>query len=252
MFRNVKRVVTQLAISAFVVSSAGMVNATPTGPVYPAPGGNAFSFGPGTSAGDPGGIDFNYSSFVGSSFSNLYWGVDSSALPAAGLDGTYNPMAFSGDSGTTATWDVTSVYTNPMTLVTSTDTIQLAIDVTGLGTTPWIMATSVGLPGTIGAVVDDSAGSNFTANIAFTDVSQGGIAINQLLQPTSSDLTVSSFNGAFYYNPPVVSSTPEPGTLVLMGASLIGFAVLRRRVSGKADLATSPMFSDGVMHSAHA
>lgn len=229
---------TTLATTAFIASLAlaSAAQSTPLGPTYPAPGGNGFSATPlGASAGDPGGKTFSYSGFDTSQFTDLYWGPDDSVPPqtAVGetLDGTLHAMTFDTISGTTAYWNTTSPYTDPTTLGTSTQTIWLSIDITGLGPTPWITSTSVGLPAAIGAVVDDSTGANYSALLQFAvgPTLGGSTPLNSVQQPTSSNLTASSFSGAFYYTPEAIANAAEPGTVALLGASLLGVGLVTRR-----------------------
>jgi hypothetical protein len=141
-------------------------------------------------------------------WSQLYWGPASNALPTAGLDATPHALAFSGISGTTATWAGTTSWTNPTTSITHTGVpIELRITITGLGGTPWALSTGIpGLdpgPGTgIGAVVDDSTlQADFSANVQFladipTDGSGNFIALNSV--QNGGGQTVSSFTGGFY------------------------------------------------------
>jgi hypothetical protein len=206
------------------------VQAATMGPVYPPPGGVTFS-GVG-SAGGVGGRTNSYSSFDVSGLSGLYWGADSGNLPASGLNGTLSAMTFQSVIGTQATWSVVSSWFNPTTSVTSLETILLTISIAGLGANPWIDATTVGLASSIGWIVDNSLGQNFTANLAFTVPTEGGLALNSLQQLAScggNPCARSSFAGAFYY---VVNSVPEPGTLALTAFGLLGIGFVRRKRGG--------------------
>ena len=219
--RNAAQQIARFTVALVGLASVGFALATPLGPVYPAPGGNTFSSS--GSAGNTGGRTNNYGGFDGSAFSNLYWGPDSSNLPAAGLDGVLHAMTFTGISGTSSFWQTTSNYTNPTTSITSLETIVLQIAISGLGATPWVLASSLGLASAIGAVIDDSSALPFSANIAFT---VGGNAINNL-QQGCCNLTQSSFAGGFYYDDP--AAVPEPGPLALLGVAMFGLAAVRRR-----------------------
>ena len=157
------------------------------------------------SPGDSGGRTVSFTSFS-NSWSQLFWGPASNALPAAGLDNTLHVLAFSGISGTTATWAGTSNWTNPTTGLTHTVPIQMRITVSGLGGSPWVLSTSVAEldpgPGTgIGAVVDDSTSlADFSANVQFlADIPTDGpgfIALNSV--QNAGGQTLSSYTGAFY------------------------------------------------------
>lgn len=226
---------TTIALGVAANCIAFSAAAAPIGPVYPPPGGVTFSSS-GGSAGNAGGVNFNFSSFSPGSFSELYWGASSSNLPSAGLDGILHAMNFISFSGTQATWETTSNWYNPSTFLTTSETIRLTITISGLGATPWVSANApaVGLPAALGAVVDDSLGSNFVANIAFTVPTEGGLALNSLQQlPScnSQSCAQSNFGGGFYYEPPQAQGVPEPGSIGLAGLGLVGLAVVRRRVT---------------------
>jgi hypothetical protein len=232
---TMKRKFRTLAAGALIAAALSFTAhaATLNGPKYPAPNNNGFSSS-GTNSGSAGGKTFNYSGFDTSAFDDLYWGPDENLLPGAGLDGALHTMTYDQTMGTTAYWQTTSSYTNPTTNATSTQTIWLAIDIFGLGSSPWISATSIGLPSSVGAVVDDSAGSNFSANLLFTvGASPGGTPINNLQQapttgcPDSNCRTQTAFTGAFYWTDPV-AAVPEPASLALIGAGMVGFCAIRR------------------------
>lgn len=178
------------------------------GPSFPPFGGNVdFNFIGGTPGG-VGGVDFSFTNFTpDTTWSELYWGPSSAALPTAGLDGLNNSLTFAGISGTTATWAGTTDWFDTGTATNYNNVpIELRITITGLGSDPWVLSTSVpGLdpgPGTgIGAVADNSTSfvdmtinSQFLADIP-TD-GPGFIALNSV--PNGGGLTVSSFTGAFY------------------------------------------------------
>jgi hypothetical protein len=150
----------------------------------------------------------NFSAFdPNTTWSRLYWGRSSLASATAGLDGAPHLMTFSSFSGTTATWTGTTSWTNPATgSITASVPLRMTITVTGLGANPWVTSGSVPSldpgPGTgIGAVVNNAAQVNFSANIQFladipTDGSGNFIALNTV--PALAGQTNSSFTGGFY------------------------------------------------------
>jgi len=218
-----------LASCALLVGTAANA-ATLVGPAYPAPGGNTFFSSGNPSSGDAGGQDGNYGGFDAGAFLDLYWGPQwgTDPGPRAGLDGTLNALAFLSISGTTAIWQGTTSYTSPggpgPGSCGSCD-IRLEIDISGLGANPWLLEASVvglsGLAPGIGAVVDNSAGLDFTANFQFlADLGSGFVAINDVAN--AGGQTVSSVSGAFY-------SVPEPSLALLLGAGLIGRLAVRKR-----------------------
>jgi hypothetical protein len=221
------------ALVAGMVLAATTANATLIGPVYPAPGGNAFSQS-GSSAGSSGGVTNSYSGFDTGAFSALYWGPQwGSDGPQATLDGTLHDLAFLGISGTTAIWQGTTSYTSPggpgALSPCASCPIRFVVDITGLGANPWVTERSVaGLsalaPG-IGAVVDDSSGADFSANLQFqADLGGGFVAINGVLQGAPGGQTGSSVSGAFYSAP-----VPEPGTLAMLLAGVASLSAWARR-----------------------
>jgi hypothetical protein len=166
----------------------------------------------GASAGNPGGAGVAFTGFAPTtSWTELYWGPSSAALPGAGLDGSLHAMPFSGISGTTATWAGTTSWTNPSTGLTHTGVpIQMRITITGLGATPWVLSTSIpqldpGVGTGIGAVVNNVALADFSFNTQFladipTDGMGNFIAINSV--QNGGNQTRSSYTGGFYSRVP--------------------------------------------------
>jgi hypothetical protein len=199
--------------SSTTTSTSTTTTTTLAGPSYPPTGGTVTYMTSGAaSPGDSGGTDACFSGFSPSSWTALYWGPDSTALPAAGLDGALHTLTFSGISGTTATWAGTSSWTNPGpgSAGPYNVPIEMRLTASSLGATPWATSTSItGLdpgPGTgIGAVVADfPTAVDFCVNVQFladipTD-SSGFIPLNTVRQGTGGN-TMSSFTGAFYSVP---------------------------------------------------
>lgn len=162
----------------------------------------------GTSAGNAGGATINYTSLTPTtSWSQLFWGPSSSALPKAGLDGSLHALAFNGINGTSASWLGTTSWTNPTTGITHTGVqIGVIVTITGLGASPWTLSNTIpqldpGVGTGIGAVVSDAAGTPFSANVQVladipTDGSGNFIAVNTI--QNGGGKTVSSFTGGFY------------------------------------------------------
>lgn len=185
-----------------------------TGPAFPPDGGSA-DFGFVGNSQDPGGADLSLFNFAPTTWTQLYWGLDSTSLPGAGLDGMAHPLStFTGLSGgdTIATWEGVTDWTDPSDMTTYTDVpIRLTITVTAGGVT-WVPSGSIpGLdpgPGTgIDAVVDVApAGTalDFTVKIEFTvDIptdASGFVALSTIPQ-VGGGLTVASFSGGFYSEP---------------------------------------------------
>lgn len=217
-----------LPLGTALLLLAGTATALPvTGPVYPPSGGVTWAPSGAANAGFAPGLDWNYSAFNNAAFVELYWGP---LNPQGGLDGTLNAMTFTGISGTVATWQTPTSYTSPGgpgAPPSGTYTMRLQVDVSGLGANPWVLEASVsGLtaaaPG-IGAVIDNSTGLDYTANLLFTAYVGGSwTPINDIPQSPGS-LTQSSVGGGFF------EVVPEPGTAVLFGLGLAGLGSARRR-----------------------
>jgi hypothetical protein len=164
------------------------------------------------SPGSSGGTNANYSAFSPGTWGRLYYGPSSAALPRAALDGSLDALTFTGISGTTATWQGNTSWTNPGPGAAGPHVvpIRMVITITGLGGTPWVTSGSVptldpGIGTGIGAVVPNfPTAVDFTANIQFladipTDA-LGYIPLNDVRQGTGGN-TLSSFTGAYYSAP---------------------------------------------------
>ncbi len=214
--------------AALLICSAPSASAVLVGP-GPAPGGSTF-----TNTGGVSGTEtlatWDFSGFTPSAFTELYYGVDQVNYGplAAGIDGTLNPMAYIGASGTTATWRVDAPYTSAGGSGDPPDgsyPITLTLTVTGLGPSPWVDATSLGLPADVGAVADNSAGLDFTLNWEVTvDMSPNSIGVVPLNGPGGvpgpGGHTAFSFASGFY-------SVPEAGSFLCM--TMVGCLVATKR-----------------------
>lgn len=224
-----------LALAIFALAAAALpARATSMlGPAFPPTGGSvSYSF-TGVDAGSPGGRNINFWGFsLSPAAIDTYWGPASAYSASASLDGSPDLLTFSGIAGAAATWAGTTSWTNPDTsIVYPSVPIELVITVTGLGASPWVLATSPpgldpGVGAGIGAVVDTLDGTSFTANLFYRakhPVTSAWTAINSFEQ-AGGGLTTNSFTGDFY------TLVPEPGTAMLLASGLAGLgAALRKR-----------------------
>jgi len=161
-------------------------------------------------AGLAGGRNVAFTAFTKPTYTRLYWGPSSGALPRACLDGSLDALTSISSSGTGATWAGTTSWTNPDTGTLHTGVpIRMRITLSG-GVTAWTDAATVsGLSASVGRVAANvtagpAAPVNFTANVIFeadipTDGGTGFIPINTIR--VGGGLSVSTFTGAFYCVP---------------------------------------------------
>ncbi|HEX5447022.1 MAG TPA: PEP-CTERM sorting domain-containing protein [Pirellulales bacterium] len=219
-----------LTVLLAAMSQVVQGSVVPAGPAYPAPGGNSFSFV--GDPGDPGGRDVTYSAFdvVTPGLTGLWQGLWDPTSATAALDGSPDTLSFSTVAGLTGTWTGTTSWTDPDTS-TFHASVPIKMDITiTAGPVAWDTLPIAGLafdPG-LGAVIDNSAGANYTINVQFTaDTGAGYVPINTIHQGTGGN-TLGSVSLGFY------STVPEPSTLVLAAFGLAaatgcGFARRRRR-----------------------
>jgi hypothetical protein len=222
-------------ISASLLLGASLAKATPVGPVYPPPGGVTFSTSGAASAADAGGKNYIFSGFNSSAYSDLYWGLSSSTLTTAGLDGSVNDFTFGQVLGSTAIWKTTSSWYDPAN--NTNYSVKINLDITLSGGAFWVDAASLGLDPSLGVVANLSSlpSGPFLNIFNVSFVGQGppgsGLGSNTALN-SFEGATDSSFTGGFYYDPPASSSVPDSGdTLLLLLPAILGLGLCRMRRS---------------------
>ena len=212
-----------LVAGVFLTVSMGIASAFIQGPDYPPPGGVTWS---GSGSGTSGTATWNYSNFDVSGLDSLYFGlnqVDYGAI-GAGLNNTADAFSLYSVSGTTAEWHASTTWYNGSSNVPAST--RLVMTVGNLGPNPWTTdLASIGLDtgfGDLGAVVDNSSGSNFTLDWKIeADTGSGWQAINSVQQYLSHDgFTRTNFATGFYSE---LTAVPEPTTLIVW--SLLGLTV---------------------------
>jgi hypothetical protein len=200
-----------------VLSLVGVAGAALTGPGYPAPGGNVFGWNyapPTVTAVAPGGVNYIYSGFDSSAFTDLYWGAWDLTTTSATLDGTLHNLTSSGVTGNTQKWTGTTSWYDHYRLQNHANVpIELQITITGTGS--WVSATSLGLARP-DYLWNTNKGSNYTANLQFlADAGSGMQALNTFAVEDYLKMQA-NFSGGFYSSPAV----PEPATIIVW--SLLG------------------------------
>jgi hypothetical protein len=208
-----------LIVFGLVLSLVAVAGAAIQGPTYPAPGGNDLAM-IGNGAVYPNGINYSYSNFDSSAFTNIYWGAWDLVSTSATLDGTPHNLTYSGIAGNTAVWEgVTSWFDHNNQINYKSLCIRLEITITGSGS--WVQASSVGLTGRSDYVWDTNQGQSFSANLQFfakANVPGGYQALSQFPVEHQGN-TQAEFSGGFFYTPPS-SAVPEPATIIIW--SLLG------------------------------
>lgn len=227
---NVKSLLGIAAI-ACVFAVVNPVGAAIVGPTYPAPGGNSWASN-GGSAVHAGGVDFAYTNFDPSAFTDLYWGAWDVTTTSATLDGVLRTLAFDGVSGNVATWRGTTNWLDHLTGAWHDNVpIQLDIAITGNGS--WVAAADLGLIGRSDYLWDTSRGNDFTANFLFSadaGVNHGGLKPLDEFEvgASTSPNMQSNFSGGFFAT--AAPSVPEPAAVVVwLLLGILSFVFCRSR-----------------------
>jgi hypothetical protein len=161
------------------------------------------SFSGASSAGDAGGRSITFNC-VDPTWTKLYWGVSSNALPGAGLDGTLHSLTYVVASSTQMQWDAVTDWTNPDTGVTANNAQVRMIATITAGSATFAFPPP-GAPASTHVLVKvvDPAGtcSSFTMQIEFLGNAGAGFVPINTIKQGGSLLTNSSFTGAFYWVP---------------------------------------------------
>ena len=192
--------------SSTSTSTSSTTTSTLGGPTLPpnVDGTGTITFGvSGASAGDIDGQSVTFTC-VDTTWTKLYWGSSSGALPAAGLDGFLHTMTFTTFSSTVMWWAGTTDWKDPNTGIVHTGVPTLMTATITAGGLSFV-SPPTGAPGGIGATVKvvDPAGScsTFTVKVEFfADIPTDGSAFIPLNTVPGPGLR-SSFSGAFYWVP---------------------------------------------------
>ena len=159
---------------------------------------------------------------LGAAWPQLFWAPVTNLAIQAGLDGTLNSFVFMGFSGAEARWQsvlpVPDGFGNPHLL-------QFFIDIKS-GPVTFISPVTAGLNLALGAVIDDSAGANFTVNLRFEAFDTVWVPLNAISQPSGGvPLTLAEFQGGFFF-------VPEPSSMAVLLTGLAG-VIARRRITSR-------------------
>lgn len=164
------------------------------------------------------------SDFDPSQFDELYFGPWPNEPLRAGFDANLVPLEFLSVDGPVATFYATTIWNLPEPLLVP---LRCLVEVGGLGPSPWLDATSVGLPLELGAVVSNPAGMDFSLLFKIeADYGSGFVPLDEH-PPQSVSVRFGSQYGFAAY---VVRPIPEPSTALLLG---IGFAALICGAAGR-------------------